>query len=35
MALNIKITLPEEGLPGEKIQTTEHEVTVPEERCIL
>ncbi len=31
MALNIKITLPEEGLPGEEIQTTEHEVTVPEE----
>ncbi len=31
MALNIKITLPEEDLPGENIETREHEVTVPEE----
>ncbi len=31
MALNIKITLPGNAVSGEEIQTTEHEVTVPEE----
>ncbi len=31
MALNIKITLPGDTMPGEEIQTAEHEVTVPEE----
>ncbi len=31
MALNIKITLPEEGMPREESITAEHEVTVPDE----